>query len=102
MWNRISNVYLNIYEHYVQDFKWDFMENIMWSELDNVQEELKAKFNADSITLDSIVIFNRPFNKIAAGTKAVVLEKQQSYYALAVKGQYIEGVHRSFLNLEKL
>ena len=36
------------------------------------------------------------YKKIAAGTKAVVVERQRDFYALTIRGNYVEGIHKEY------
>ena len=71
----------------------------LWDELDEVSEEIHAQFGDDEVFLaDNSVRFVLAYNKkVPAGTKAIVLDRMGDYYALAVKGEYVEGVHASYL-----
>ena len=69
----------------------------LWDELDNVAGELKARFDDSVIPNQAVVRFIKKFTKINAGTKAVVVDRMGDYYAVTVKGNYIEGIHRSYL-----
>ena len=79
------------------------MDNdILWQELDTIADTVKARFDASaSSAFDAPAIFIKPYKKISVGTKALVLDKQGEYFALAVRGQYVEGIHKSFLKLGK-
>lgn len=76
------------------------MNKVLWQELDEISERVSAGFDV-SLPIETTVTFVRAFRDFKAGTKAIVLEKQGEYYALAVKGQYVEGVHKTYLNLKR-
>ena len=79
------------------------MENeTLWQELDNIADSVRERFDASaSSAFDCPAVFIKPYKKISAGTKALVLDRQGEYFALAVRGHYVEGVHLSFLRLGK-
>ena len=79
------------------------MENEdLWHELDNIADSVKARFDVSSSPIfDKPVQFIKPYKKIAVGTKALVLNKQGEYFALTVKGNYVEGIHKSYLKMVK-
>jgi hypothetical protein len=76
--------------------------NNLWQELDNVADTVRARFDASSSSvLDSPAIFIKPYKSFLVGTKALVVDRQGEYYALAVRGKYVEGIHKSFLRIGK-
>jgi len=72
--------------------------NRLWDDLDNLREELKAKFNEEDFIVDDVVSFKRTFGSIPAKTRAIVVSKDQDYYAIMVKSEYVEGVHKDYLH----
>ena len=69
--------------------------NSLWEELDAVTSQLNEQLGM--FELDSVISFASSYRNIAKGTKALVLDRHGEYYALAVNGTYLEGVHYSFL-----
>ena len=78
------------------------MSQRLWDELDSVAEEIKSRFgttdSAESVLpAHTPVRFNKQFNEFPVGTKAIVVDRMENFYALAVRGEYVEGVHVSFI-----
>jgi hypothetical protein len=70
----------------------------LWDELDNISEEIKAKFDdTPYFPLNSAIKFVRSYNAIKIGTKALIVDRDHDYYALTINGKYVEGIHKEFL-----
>ena len=75
------------------------MATKLWDELDALNDEVTARLGDldPSFPIATLVVFTQPFKEIKAGTKGVIIDRMKDYYALSVKGEYVEAIHKSYI-----